>query len=951
MRTKALPTPLRSDVPRLAAWIGIGLVSLGMLAARASEVARFDWVVPATARDGEAFGVELRAVDAEGALVTDFAGPVSIRTAPSMGGRLSAWDSPVLFSEIDSGTVDRIEIQNTSTSTVDLTGWTVDFYDKTGWPRPTATWAAPAGMLLGSRGILRLVEGILPNPTNGVRGLGISLAWGEDAGGDAIATRPLAVMMRNARGQVVDFFAAHGAMPSEIREPVVLKNEDWPGFPMSSGSDALSFQRRGIRHTGSSEDWELYPPSYGTLNPHLRIPFLDSYFGYPTPDVSGPFVGGVWKGTIAVHETASDTRLVALGQNTLSGLSPVIDVLPDQDLRIEKLAADLVIESGRFGQYSTVSARIVNDSDKKAVNCLLRIRLDERSWPAGTNKIPVTIPPSGKASTWTIPTGRLLELSLGEIGARSTVDIELFFDTRQLPRYPLSVIADVSQTRVDDDPGNNRAEVWVVPRGLDYPTTLSRPSAWWELASGNRDHCEGRLLQGRTSEARSLAGITGVRVDLEATGISTPTDPQLAPSVNRAYSAWAVFRADGGLQNRQVLVESPSAIGDFRLVLRNGRPALEAGQTVWQPAVGLPDLRDEAWHRVRWWRDDGATNGWKVAVDGSTAVPLSIRTTDANLPAAAAGVFRIGGSTSGIDEFRGWLSKLAIHGSGMPSDDLPMWSDTGLHGPPAAQVEVSGMGGNLPGIYRNQTSIVSFQLRCSGMVSSEPGTIAMALPTFGSGVDWVTLDGQLAPFQFAEGFLRIPVPSLLPGTQSTLRVRMQVPSGLFIIDPRFPEPVLLNWMLVGAGTTQVRTSGMGGQLGLLVWQPDASWSRDMDQDGIKDDWEGRHGLSNQRRADALSDADGDGYTALEEFEADTDPNDPASFPKLNWQSLEPGKVEVLVPSRATSDYELLYRPRLDGPGAWERVEFRMGTGELLILRDNTLRGATGGFYRVRRIQL
>ncbi len=276
MRTNAFPTPAREIVTRLAVRLGLGLLCLGKPAARASEVARFDWVVPAEARSGETFGVELRAVDAGGALVTDFTGPVSIRTAPSMGSRLSAWDSPVLFSEMDSGPVDQIEIQNTSTSTVDLTGWSVDFYDKTSWPRPTTTWAAPAGMLLGSRGILRLVEGVQPNPTNGLRGLGTSLAWGEDAGGDAIATRPLAVMMRNARGQVVDFFAAHGAMPSEIREPVALDDADWPGFPMSSGSDALSFQRRGIRHTGSSADWELYPPSFGTLNLRLRIPFVDS---------------------------------------------------------------------------------------------------------------------------------------------------------------------------------------------------------------------------------------------------------------------------------------------------------------------------------------------------------------------------------------------------------------------------------------------------------------------------------------------------------------------------------------------------------------------------------------------------------------------------------------------------------------------------------------------------
>ncbi|MDZ8117963.1 Amuc_1099 family pilus-like system protein [Pontiella agarivorans] len=46
---------------------------------------------------------------------------------------------------------------------------------------------------------------------------------------------------------------------------------------------------------------------------------------------------------------------------------------------------------------------------------------------------------------------------------------------------------------------------------------------------------------------------------------------------------------------------------------------------------------------------------------------------------------------------------------------------------------------------------------------------------------------------------------------------------------------------------------------------------DHDGDGMTDDWEKRFGLDRYNKADALSDADGDGFTNLEEFKASTDP--------------------------------------------------------------------------------
>jgi hypothetical protein len=53
---------------------------------------------------------------------------------------------------------------------------------------------------------------------------------------------------------------------------------------------------------------------------------------------------------------------------------------------------------------------------------------------------------------------------------------------------------------------------------------------------------------------------------------------------------------------------------------------------------------------------------------------------------------------------------------------------------------------------------------------------------------------------------------------------------------------------------------------------------DDDNDGMPDAWENQHGL-NPFVDDASEDADGDGYTNLEEYQSDSNPNDPNSTPK------------------------------------------------------------------------
>jgi hypothetical protein len=69
---------------------------------------------------------------------------------------------------------------------------------------------------------------------------------------------------------------------------------------------------------------------------------------------------------------------------------------------------------------------------------------------------------------------------------------------------------------------------------------------------------------------------------------------------------------------------------------------------------------------------------------------------------------------------------------------------------------------------------------------------------------------------------------------------------------------------------------------------------DADRDGLPDDWESRHGLDRRDPSDAAGDADGDGYTAIEEYLNGTDPRVFVDYtrPENNRSVLHPETTEA-----------------------------------------------------------
>lgn len=79
-------------------------------------------------------------------------------------------------------------------------------------------------------------------------------------------------------------------------------------------------------------------------------------------------------------------------------------------------------------------------------------------------------------------------------------------------------------------------------------------------------------------------------------------------------------------------------------------------------------------------------------------------------------------------------------------------------------------------------------------------------------------------------------------------------------------------------------------------QPVIGLKQDSDQDGLPDDWEVKYGLNPVDLSDAQGDLDQDGFTNLEEFNAETNPTDAGSSPDpvAKLRVLQVGTVPFLL---------------------------------------------------------
>lgn len=149
---------------------------------------------------------------------------------------------------------------------------------------------------------------------------------------------------------------------------------------------------------------------------------------------------------------------------------------------------------------------------------------------------------------------------------------------------------------------------------------------------------------------------------------------------------------------------------------------------------------------------------------------------------------------------------------------------------------------NLPGHYY---SYLGFTAR--------PGQVIGGVPVSRRVGDMAGLDEDADPLTFS-----------IPGTSNPLATHFEIGTDGVLKAKNTLSGVTNGLYVLALAVSDDR----GGSVarGLVVDVTGATASNDADQDGIDDTWELAHGLNPADGLDSLSDLDGDGYTALEEYQ-------------------------------------------------------------------------------------
>ncbi|HMJ89555.1 MAG TPA: Calx-beta domain-containing protein, partial [Candidatus Acidoferrum sp.] len=398
--------------------------------------------IPSTQTVGEPFPVTVFARDQYEKVVLNYRGTATLTNfAPVKPA------NKVVITEVDSGDSDRIEFQNISDQNVNIAGWQVTLYDAASWPAPKITYTMPAPSVAKAGDVFwlrafaaRFAPGTYPNLI-----VGTNLFWNSNPGGN-----PIAVLLRDNVGKIIDFFCAVDAFPSEIVAPVSIPATEWIGAPLGANlTPGFTYQRQGNLDRNIPGDWTYLASGILITNTGLIAPFTNYVFANMIAPPFANFVSGVCTGSVVVLDEARGMYFEAIDQQGHAGSGNRFDVLAFNDISLRASGPDSVTVNEAFA----ISFSITNSGVLDATGVVLSNAL-----PAACEFVSAT---SSQGACLISEGAALCDLGAIAGGASATVTVTI----RTTAPLAITNVATVVRNESDNYLPNNSA-ITIITAGL-----------------------------------------------------------------------------------------------------------------------------------------------------------------------------------------------------------------------------------------------------------------------------------------------------------------------------------------------------------------------------------------------------------------------------------------------------------------------------------------------------
>jgi hypothetical protein len=913
------------------------------------QLAALRWdPVAGSPKVGENIPVRLTAVDGSGAAVPSFNGTVLLQATAT--GRAP---TSVVISEVDAtwSTLSRVEFGNVSTNTVDLSGWTITFYDSMTWPLPTGTVTVNSGNTLLPSGIFQVTEGAGINRFPSLQ-TGFPLSWSAGPQG-----RHVAVLLRDATGKIVDFFCAMRALPDQIQVPVSIPQEEWSSLPLiESSAPSTTYQRAGNADSNSARDWATQPSTPNRFATIMTVPFADSQPLGVTPEFAAEFQNGVWTGHVRLQSFAPQVAMIADDGNGHRGQSAPVVLGTADDLAVSlTVDPNQTQHPARFIHYraevtqccETISSNVIVEIRLPAYFGSFRSQIAAVTVSQGTHELGSYFPTGGTQSAL------LVRASLGQLGLGQSAHLEFDISRQsvaQLQLMPTNITATatVSRTQPEQNLANNSADA-VVEINAGCTALPEGALAWWRGEMNLTDSLGNGALELVGTSPDFLAYGPGRTANTSALnldrshGFQTAAGFQWQLGANQDFSAelWLRVISDV-LRDRIMLLDKrdPATGIGFALFLDQGRLAAvltdSEGNTqshfTRTPAVNAADLRDGRWHHVALSaRRDPQVRALLLAVDGGVttlSTPLEVTGDLGHAPLRLGFEPTAGPATA----FVGLLDEITVYGTALTAGQLTALSRSAGAGKCLAEVSLSfaepkpAAGQFLNPFSYGQPLAVSLTVTNRGplaipatwvaVVFGELGSVRFVSPSVGTNV--------LSPFMTYRD-----LGPLSAGTGRSIEVEVTLTN---ILTRLYPE---LAAILLDIGQGYRMTS----DIATFRINPDG------DSDGADDRWELTNGFDPLNADDATADTDGDGFRNVDEFQLGTDPRSATDVLKLELSAADTNGVRFRFPGKAGKSYGLFRRAQLGDP--WSEVSRFAATENSMVELADANPPADAAFYQIR----